>query len=282
MDSMDDDGPIAVRDFPEGCVRMPRRAPKNLTRPRPTPQSVSGPGEASDGEGECSHLTLPGDFDRLSPRDQFLQRRELYKMLSEHFQRLKGSGQMVGFRPDLQAMKHMNKNGLGYDYQGLGHVPGVEVGDMFEFRSEMFVVGLHRQVQGGIAWIEKEGEKVACSVVVSGGYGDDIDQGDTVEYTGQGGQVYRGDKRQVEDQKPKLGNKSLVNSQRLGAPVRLIRGRDAEASGWNKIYSYDGLYRVTDSTLTVGLDGHKVYKFQLKRILEQPPLDFKKLRSFKR
>jgi hypothetical protein len=54
---------------------------------------------------------------------------------------------------------------------------------MLDFRCEMFVVGLHRQVQGLIAWIEDQCDKVACSVVVLGDYRDDdlLELGDATQ-----------------------------------------------------------------------------------------------------
>src|SRR5579875_1772203 len=47
----------------------------------------------------------------------------------------------------------------------------------------MFVVGLHRQVKGLIAWIKDQCDKVACSVVVLGGYRDDdlLELGDATQ-----------------------------------------------------------------------------------------------------
>ncbi len=62
-------------------------------------------------------------------------------------------------------------------------------------------------MQGRIAWVEALGEKVACSVVILGGYWDDDDHGETIKYTGQGGNDYKDNKQQLEDQKPKKGTK---------------------------------------------------------------------------
>jgi len=279
---MDGDGPIAVRDFPEGCVRLPRKVSKNSTRPK-SAGTLEAARDQFGAEVDEEDGGLPTDFDQLSERDQFLQRRALYSRLSYHYQQLKKNGELIGNRPDLQAMKQMNEEGTSLEYR-FGHVPGVLIGDQFEFRSELFVVGLHRQVQGGIAWVEDRGERVACSVVISGGYRDDDDHGETVKYTGQGGNNYKGDKRQLEDQKPKAGNKALINSYKRGKFVRLIRGHDVD-TGWNKIYSYDGLYKVTGYDLEVGQDGHKVYTFDLERMKDQLPLDtgkWKRLQSLKR
>ena len=142
------------------------------------------------------------------------------------------------------------------------YVPRVFVGDDFEFRTKKYVVGLHRQMQGAIAWVEDLGEKVACSVVILGGYRDDDDYGETIKYTCQGGNDYKCNKRLLEDQKLKKGNKAVINSYRRGIHVRLIKGHDVD-TGWNKIYYYDGLYKVGGFSLEVGQDGHKVDTFDL-------------------
>ena len=46
---------------------------------------------------------------------------------------------------------------------------------------------MHREIQAGIAGYADGAP--AESIVLSGGYPDDIDQGDVIVYTGQGGQV---------------------------------------------------------------------------------------------
>lgn len=62
----------------------------------------------------------------------------------------------------------------------------------------MFVVvqasesGVHRPPVGGIHGREKEG---AYSIVLSGGYEDDLDEGDSFYYTGSGGRDLTGNKR---------------------------------------------------------------------------------------
>lgn len=104
-------------------------------------------------------------------------------------------------------MNRMNKQKISFTYKGLGHTPGVEVGDSFNYRTKMFIVGLHLVLQGSIASvtiIEKEKDvKVACSVVVLGGYEDDVDCGEIIEYCGHGENDYKGDKRLKKDQELK-------------------------------------------------------------------------------
>jgi len=70
-------------------------------------------------------------------------------------------------RPNLQTMKHMNEQGTSFDYQNLGDVSSVEVGDTFDFRYEMFVVELHPQVQEVIVIISitARDHHVACDLI---------------------------------------------------------------------------------------------------------------------
>ncbi|KAL4307807.1 hypothetical protein AHAS_Ahas16G0315200 [Arachis hypogaea] len=61
-------------------------------------------------------------------------------------------------------------------------IPGVYVGDVCLFRMELCVLGLH-------ASMSPNNEPIATSVIVSGDYEDDMDEGDVIIYTGQGGQA---------------------------------------------------------------------------------------------
>jgi euchromatic histone-lysine N-methyltransferase len=207
-----------------------------------------------------------------------MERRRIYTLLRQYFEGRK-TGKSIQ-RPDLPAMKVMNKEGLSLKFEDIGTVPGVLVGDTFDYRTEMYVVGLHRQVQAGIAYTHFGGELLATSIVASGGYEDDEDYGDVLHYSGQGGNDYKGEKRQVEDQdqKEKVANEALLNSYKLKKPVRVSRGYGVDNThGWTKSYSYDGLYTVSSAKLGVGTSGHKVYKFKLKRNPDQPELRFRRV-----
>ena len=72
----------------------------------------------------------------------------------------------------------------------------------------------------GIWGREDEG---SSSIVISGGYEDDIDNLDYILYTGQGGQDAPGGK-QVSDQEFTRGNKGLLLSKEYNLPVRVTRG----------------------------------------------------------
>lgn len=272
----DDLGPIGERDYPPGCIPGPRRNLNSRVGASGVRTTRVGSNEEDLSEGP--HVALPADFSSWDAREQITERRRIYELLRQHYERKKERGESIP-RPDLAAMKQMNQEGLSFKFKDSGDVPGVIVGDTFDYRSEMFVVGLHRLVQAGICYTEYGADKIATSIVASGGYEDDEDHGEILHYSGQGGNDYKGEKRQLADQKRSAGNEAMVNSYRLKKPVRVIRGHDVETTkGWNKIYSYDGLYYVFYAKTEVGASGHKVYKFKLKRLPDQPELKIKTVR----
>jgi euchromatic histone-lysine N-methyltransferase len=162
----------------------------------------------------------------------------------------------------------------------MGAVPGVEVGDEFQYRIELNIIGLHRQIQGGIDYMKHKNKMLATSIVASGGYSDELDNTDVLIYTGQGGNVMSSDK-DPEDQKLERGNLALKNSSEEKNPVRVIRGSES-VDGKSKIYVYDGLYLVESCWQEMGSHGKLVYKFRLRRIPGQPVLALKEVKQSKR
>lgn len=73
-----------------------------------------------------------------------------------------------------------------------GPIPGVEVGTTWLFRIQVSEAGIHRPPVGGIHGRDNQG---AFSIVLSGGYEDDVDNGDEFLYTGSGGRDLSGNKR---------------------------------------------------------------------------------------
>lgn len=185
-------------------------------------------------------------------------------------------------RIDLQAAKMLKEKGkyVNTGKQILGYVPGVEVGDEFQYRVELNIVGLHRQIQGGIDYVKHNGKILASSIVASGGYADELDNSDVLIYTGQGGNVMSTDK-EPEDQKLERGNLALKNSSEEKNPVRVIRGYES-TDGKSKTYVYDGLYRVESCWQDMGPHGKLVYRFRLRRIPGQPELALKEVKKSKK
>lgn len=123
-----------------------------------------------------------------------------------------------------------------------GHVPGHPPGSVFADRRALAASGVHRPLQAGMCGRSSDG---AESIVLNGGYVDDEDWGDTILYTGAGGNDPR-TKRQVADQTLNRTNLALANNLRHGLPVRVIRGPHAGPFAPPEAYRYDGLWRVED------------------------------------
>ncbi|CAM0907840.1 unnamed protein product [Alopecurus aequalis] len=179
-------------------------------------------------------------------------------------------------RADMRALTAMLARGdlcLFREKRIVGAIPGVLVGDVFSYRAELIVVGLHNHTQGGIGWVPAslvtEGHPVATSIVSSGGYLDDRDSGDLLVYTGSGGGRPRNGGALQADQEFERGNLALVYSCKYGVEVRVIRCHDCDASPSGKLYVYDGLYKVQSSTYGPGKSGHEVCQFNLVRIQGQ-------------
>uniref|UniRef100_A0A1J3EM30 Histone-lysine N-methyltransferase, H3 lysine-9 specific SUVH5 n=4 Tax=Noccaea caerulescens TaxID=107243 RepID=A0A1J3EM30_NOCCA len=193
------------------------------------------------------------------------------------------------FRVAVEASKIIKSQGkyLNVGTKIVGSVPGVEVGDEFQYRIELNFLGIHRPSQGGIDYmIDACGDKVATSIVSSGGYDDDLDNSDILTYTGQGGNVInKGNKNsEPKDQELVKGNLALANSKDKKNPVRVIRGNKATPLGSSadaKNYVYDGLYLVEEFWQETGSHGKMVFKFRLRRIPGQPELTWKVLKITK-
>ena len=61
-----------------------------------------------------------------------------------------------------------------------GHIEGTKVGQIFDSRKELATSGIHTPPMGGIWGNKNDG---SASIVLSGGYEDDIDELDYILYT---------------------------------------------------------------------------------------------------
>ncbi|KAJ6428215.1 hypothetical protein OIU84_023604 [Salix udensis] len=154
----------------------------------------------------------------------------------------------------------------------IGTVPGVEIGDIFFFRMEMCLLGLHAQSMAGIDYMSVrnglEEEPLAVSIVSSGYYEDDAEDKDVLIYTGQGGAANRD--KGATDQKLERGNLALERSLRRGNEVRVVRGMKDSVNQASKVYVYDGLYRIQESWVEKAKSGCNIFKYKLVRIPGQP------------
>ncbi|CAN1333835.1 Histone-lysine N-methyltransferase, H3 lysine-9 specific SUVH5 [Linum perenne] len=191
-------------------------------------------------------------------------------------------GESHNKRVDFIAARELRIRGMSLN-EGqyiVGAFPGVEVGDEFQFRMELNIIGLHRQTQGGIDFVKQGQDIIAVSVVASGGYDDNLDNSDILDYTGQGGNSAKD--KEAEDQKLEKGNLGLKNSITTKNPVRVIRGDtkiSESADGRSKVYVYDGLYNVVKYWQEPGPHGKLVFKFRMIRIPGQPELAWKQVKK---
>ena len=143
----------------------------------------------------------------------------------------------------------------------IGEIPGVQIGQMFESRRNLHDAGVHRGLQQGIG---AAGE----SIVLAGGYVDDIDENAIITYTGEGGRDPNTG-RQIADQTLTRGNLALMKNYQEGNPIRVCRGYTLDSPyAPSTGYRYDGLYRIENCFLETGIDGFKVWRYRLVRISE--------------
>lgn len=164
-----------------------------------------------------------------------------------------------------------------------GPIPGVEVGMCWIYRVQVSEVGVHRPHIAGIHGRESD---CAYSIVLSGGYEDDIDNGDEFMYTGSGGRDLSGNKRTAEqscDQTLTRMNKALAlncnamldsvvgataEDWRGGLPVRVVRNfKLAKHSKYapKEGNRYDGIYKVVKYYPDTGKSGFRVWRYLLRR-----------------
>ncbi|GAA2128888.1 YDG/SRA domain-containing protein [Streptomyces synnematoformans] len=150
-----------------------------------------------------------------------------------------------------------------------GEPPGVEDGDWFASHRALYEAELHRFKDQGISGTEKTG---ADSIVLSGGYADDVYGDDEIIYTGAGGRD-RDSRLQVADQHiDTRGTAALVVSQAQGLPVRVIQGLDIRRRRAEGGYRYRGLWQVREHWFTIGIEGFRICQFRLTKLHpgEQP------------
>ncbi|KAJ4838358.1 hypothetical protein Tsubulata_020000 [Turnera subulata] len=167
----------------------------------------------------------------------------------------------------------------------IGHVPGVDIGDQFRLRAELRIIGLHRQFERGIDYMQMEdGTILATSIVETPRYGNRM-MNDTLFYIGEGENPEVKRSRPVRDQRLVGGNLALMNSMKSETPVRVIRLVDRKFSKLAKfrstgrkndlksVYEYYGLYSVVNfKQKRLEESGKLIFEFVLKRCRNQCPL----------
>ncbi|XP_036873957.2 E3 ubiquitin-protein ligase UHRF1 isoform X2 [Manis javanica] len=169
-----------------------------------------------------------------------------------------------------------------------GPIPGIPVGTMWRFRVQVSEAGVHRPHVAGIHGRSSDG---AYSLVLAGGYEDDVDHGNSFTYTGSGGRDLSGNKRTAEqscDQKLTNTNRALalncsapINDRkgaeakdwRSGKPVRVVRnvkGRKHSKYAPVEGNRYDGIYKVVRYWPEKGKSGFLVWRYLLRRDDTEP------------
>ena len=161
-------------------------------------------------------------------------------------------------------------------------------------QAELVLRGVHRATCAGIWGTAKRGGAYSIIVASESAYGDDVDDGETMQYTGEGGidrdAIKHLNKRNHhelnKDQEWTKGNAALRENMVMGNPVRVMRSSKLKNSAFKPdrvqgapkgksrdTLQYAGLYRVTKAVLERGTGTpHRVCKFTLTRAPGQAPL----------
>ena len=163
------------------------------------------------------------------------------------------------------------------EFQGVGYIPGVQVGDWYSYMFELVLIGLHRQLRGNISYVPWEDVvkpgircryqkindvvnpkndvvNVACSIIASP---DDVVDGETVSFTGLG--------PRNRSESAEIGNLALLNSCKRKLPVRVIRRQKDGCSPTGCKYTFLGLYNVESYFQGKNAYGQREFKFFLRQ-----------------
>jgi len=140
---------------------------------------------------------------------------------------------------------------------------------LFASRKDLYESGLHNSYQRGIGRAKDGTDNM--SIVLSGGYVDDEDFGNTIIYTGEGGRE-PSTGTQVASQVITGGNKDLIEAFESGAPVYVTRGSNHKSKySPTEGYSYAGRFYISEHWIEVGRDGFDIIRFKL--VKEQPSIE---------
>ncbi|KAJ1285879.1 hypothetical protein BS78_03G312200 [Paspalum vaginatum] len=269
LDDDDDDEPYAANKSSASGRKIKR------------PSHLSG---TSDGLGSDNSNSMkikrPKSSDKkaafLPPSDN---PREIVEAVLMTFEALRrrhlqlDEAQETSKRADLKAGAIMMASNLRANTgKRIGVVPGVEVGDIFYFRMELCVIGLHAPSMAGIDYMTAkfgdEDDSVAICIVAAGGYDNNDDDTGVLVYSGSGGNSKNSEERH--DQKLERGNLALERSRSRKNLIRVVRGYKDPGCLTGKVYIYDGLYRIHESWKEKTKSGVFCFKYKLLREPGQP------------
>ncbi|TSB15448.1 YDG/SRA domain-containing protein [Streptomyces benahoarensis] len=148
-----------------------------------------------------------------------------------------------------------------------GTPDGVVEGQWFKGHRELHRAGVHRTSGKGIAGTASKG---VDSIVLSGGYVDDIYGEEEIIYTGEGCRDRDTGRLYADQSMESAGNAGLLLNEARGDAVRVIRGLKIEGKKRRRTmggYEYCGLFRVADHWMTVGKEGFRVCQFKLVKLV---------------
>lgn len=159
------------------------------------------------------------------------------------------------------------------NFRVFGH-NGCTVGDWWPLQIAACRDGAHGSIMGGIARGGPNG--AATSIVISGGYkGLDQDHGDTILYSGSGPDSEKNADRH--NATITAASKAMQTTHALGEPIRVFRGSKSDWKYAPDIgLRYDGLYRINRVLTSINHNGGAYIRFELKRLENQPPYDFRR------
>lgn len=153
----------------------------------------------------------------------------------------------------------------------LGCISGVDVGDVFHFRVQLLMLGLHCSTRSDIDYLTKDDKLLATSIASI--HFEEFDKNafktDTLLFRGYG--------PKDSDQKLEFGNLALKNNIDAKIPIRIFRGlrKRKEAT----LYVYCGLYMV-EKYWKKNMDGYDIFVYRLNRLPDQPRVNFEEANEF--
>ncbi|WP_399088884.1 YDG/SRA domain-containing protein [Streptomyces sp. BBFR2] len=147
-----------------------------------------------------------------------------------------------------------------------GTPEGVTEGQWFKGHQELHDAGVHRELGKGISGTASGG---VDSIVLSGGYVDDVYGEEEIIYTGEGSRDRETGRLYADQDMASRGNAGLLLNEARGHEVRVIRGLKIKGKKRRRAtggYEYCGLFRVADHWMTVGKEGFLVCQFKLVKL----------------
>ncbi|CAH8388737.1 unnamed protein product [Eruca vesicaria subsp. sativa] len=213
------------------------------------------PHVAESGGGKSqTHGTIPLMERDLTPREKVIKALRLFKMIFMELYRDPEARRST--RPDHDARLILKNQNMCVNTEYIiGEVPGIRVGDSFDYKAEMSVVGLHFALMSGVDYLKtRRGRMLATSIVASEGTDyNNVFMGDQLLYCGIG-------KDQTSLEK---GNRALMCSMKQNSPVRVTRGYDL--GNGKTSFVYQGLYVVETYWVEERAAGKRVFRFKLRR-----------------